>query len=173
MTARALALQSTSGTLASTPDRKTHPVQGRVFWSLETSKSTEEKGAMVMNFKRWSYKAATTLFAAIFAASAWAGNTYKVLHAFGQGFDGWAPESGLVLDSHGNLFGTTTAGGSPANSRRAAHTIESQVSALTERARSDGTPCRRSDSLLMMGSQGHTGSPSSGSAARSSGRRRN
>ena len=65
-----------------------------------------------MNFKRWSYKAATTLFAAIFAASAWAGNTYKVLHAFGQGFDGWAPESGLVIDINGNLFGTTTAGGS-------------------------------------------------------------
>jgi hypothetical protein len=42
----------------------------------------------------------------------------------------------------------------------AAHTIESQVSALTERA--------RSDSLSMMGSAGHFGSPSSGSAARSS-----
>jgi hypothetical protein len=36
----------------------------------------------------------------------------------------------------------------------AAHTIESQTSALSERARSDGTRCRQSGSLLMMGLAG-------------------
>ncbi len=32
----------------------------------------------------------------------------------------------------------------------AAHTIESQLAALAERARIDGTPCRQSDGLSMM-----------------------
>jgi uncharacterized repeat protein (TIGR03803 family) len=37
--------------------------------------------------------------------------TYSVLHAF-QGSDGAAPESGVILDSSGNLYGTTVVGGS-------------------------------------------------------------
>jgi uncharacterized repeat protein (TIGR03803 family) len=37
--------------------------------------------------------------------------TYSVLHAF-QGSDGTAPESGVILDSSGNMYGTTVLGGS-------------------------------------------------------------
>jgi uncharacterized repeat protein (TIGR03803 family) len=35
----------------------------------------------------------------------------KVIHSFGSGTDGVEPESGLVLDANGNLFGTTGGGG--------------------------------------------------------------
>ena len=35
----------------------------------------------------------------------------KVIHAFSGGSDGEAPESGLILDSAGNLYGTTASGG--------------------------------------------------------------
>jgi len=65
-----------------------------------------------MNFAKSACVVVMTLFAAMYATGSWAGDTYKVLHDFGQGYDGWAPESGLVLDSNGNLYGTTTAGGS-------------------------------------------------------------
>lgn len=37
--------------------------------------------------------------------------TEKVLHSFGNGDDGWDPEAGLIFDSAGNLYGTTSAGG--------------------------------------------------------------
>jgi len=39
------------------------------------------------------------------------GYTEKVLHAFSAGSDGYTPGAGLVLDAQGNLYGTTTAGG--------------------------------------------------------------
>jgi uncharacterized repeat protein (TIGR03803 family) len=35
----------------------------------------------------------------------------KVSHSFGKGKDGGAPLAGLILDSAGNLYGTTSAGG--------------------------------------------------------------
>jgi uncharacterized repeat protein (TIGR03803 family) len=38
--------------------------------------------------------------------------TETTLHSFGNGTDGWRPDSGLVWDSQGNLFGTTESGGS-------------------------------------------------------------
>jgi uncharacterized repeat protein (TIGR03803 family) len=37
--------------------------------------------------------------------------TEKVLHSFGNGKDGEGPYVGLVFDGHGNLYGTTYAGG--------------------------------------------------------------
>jgi uncharacterized repeat protein (TIGR03803 family) len=40
------------------------------------------------------------------------GWTYKVLHDFGHGTDGYHPSGDLVLDPAGNLYGTTQAGGS-------------------------------------------------------------
>ena len=39
------------------------------------------------------------------------GWTEKVLHSFGNGTDGYYPESGLIFDSAGNLYGTTYFGG--------------------------------------------------------------
>jgi uncharacterized repeat protein (TIGR03803 family) len=40
-----------------------------------------------------------------------ADGTETVLHAFSGGNDGWVPESNLILDSAGNLYGTTALGG--------------------------------------------------------------
>jgi uncharacterized repeat protein (TIGR03803 family) len=37
--------------------------------------------------------------------------TYKVIHVFGHGTDGFHPSGDLILDQSGNLFGTTQAGG--------------------------------------------------------------
>jgi len=37
--------------------------------------------------------------------------TYKVLHNFTGGVDGWSPSAGVTLDAAGNLYGTTQYGG--------------------------------------------------------------
>ncbi len=42
------------------------------------------------------------------ASGSW---TAKVLHTFGQGTDGQTPTGNLIMDSAGNLYGTTTYGG--------------------------------------------------------------
>jgi uncharacterized repeat protein (TIGR03803 family) len=39
------------------------------------------------------------------------GWTYKAIHVFGQGADGYHPSGDLILDPSGNLYGTTQAGG--------------------------------------------------------------
>ena len=39
------------------------------------------------------------------------GWTYKVIHSFGLGSDGFHPTGDLILDSTGNMYGTTQAGG--------------------------------------------------------------
>jgi uncharacterized repeat protein (TIGR03803 family) len=39
------------------------------------------------------------------------GWTYKVVHDFGKGTDGYHPTGDLILDSAGNIYGTTQAGG--------------------------------------------------------------
>ncbi len=43
------------------------------------------------------------------------GWTYTDLYDFTGGADGWAPISNVVIDAHGNLYGTTTAGGTGTN----------------------------------------------------------
>jgi uncharacterized repeat protein (TIGR03803 family) len=50
-----------------------------------------------------------TLFKLTPAASG--GWTFKAVHIFGQGTDGFHPTGDLVLDSAGNMYGTTQAGG--------------------------------------------------------------
>lgn len=50
--------------------------------------------------------------AVLLASGAASATQYKVLHNFGQGNDGYAPEAALVFDGSGNLYGTTVAGGS-------------------------------------------------------------
>src|ERR1022692_2364418 len=53
--------------------------------------------------------------AALFVASTWAAAQEKVLHNFNHdGTDGWRPEAGLIFDAAGNLYGTTSQGGSSA-----------------------------------------------------------
>lgn len=50
---------------------------------------------------------------ATLSLSVW-GQTYHVIHNFNLSTgDGAAPSAGLAFDSHGNLFGTTIAGGTP------------------------------------------------------------
>jgi uncharacterized repeat protein (TIGR03803 family) len=40
------------------------------------------------------------------------GWTESILHSFGNGYDGATPEAGVTFDTLGNLYGTTSAGGS-------------------------------------------------------------
>jgi uncharacterized repeat protein (TIGR03803 family) len=54
------------------------------------------------------------LLAALTLSSPLPGQTYQVIHNFNApAGDGNGPGAGLLLDSHGNLFGTTFAGGTP------------------------------------------------------------
>jgi len=46
-----------------------------------------------------------------FVPSVSAGPKYKVLHAFGKGQDGAGTWGSLLLDSKGNLYGTSGGGG--------------------------------------------------------------
>lgn len=57
--------------------------------------------------------ALTVAMAAVCSLGLW-GQTYRVIHNFNLSTgDGAAPDAGLAFDSHGNLFGTTFAGGTP------------------------------------------------------------
>jgi uncharacterized repeat protein (TIGR03803 family) len=49
-----------------------------------------------------------TVFKLTHNSSGW---TETVLHRFTGGRDGGSPNSNLVFDNHGNLYGTTSAGG--------------------------------------------------------------
>jgi hypothetical protein len=56
-----------------------------------------------------------TLVALLWAGSgASAASTYRVIYRFAGGADGAAPVARLVADGRGNLFGTTSYGGSVA-----------------------------------------------------------
>ena len=59
--------------------------------------------------------AVTLIVALIHAPSAWASGKYKILYNFTGGADGSTPYEGLVLDTTGNLYSTTTAGGASGN----------------------------------------------------------
>ena len=47
----------------------------------------------------------------LFGSSTWAVTQEKVLHSFGSGVDGAAPQAALTFDAAGNLYGTTWMGG--------------------------------------------------------------
>lgn len=56
--------------------------------------------------------ACVLLTCAIAAPLRVSGQTFTVLYSFTGGVDGWAPYAGLVRDNAGNLYGTTSQGGS-------------------------------------------------------------
>lgn len=68
-----------------------------------------------MRQKRWPISSprasAIVAIALLLTSHAWAGSKYKVLHAFTGGKDGGGLYGGLALDSHGNVYGTTSGGG--------------------------------------------------------------
>jgi uncharacterized repeat protein (TIGR03803 family) len=57
----------------------------------------------------------TLITALVLAPGAWAASKYKILYNFTGGNDGGTPFDGLALDTAGNLYGTTTAGGASGN----------------------------------------------------------
>jgi uncharacterized repeat protein (TIGR03803 family) len=57
----------------------------------------------------------TLIAALVLAPSAWAVSKDKILYNFTGGNDGSTPYDGLTLDTSGNLYGTTTAGGASGN----------------------------------------------------------
>jgi uncharacterized repeat protein (TIGR03803 family) len=68
-----------------------------------------------MRQKKWPISSprasAIVAIALLLTSHAWAGSKYKVLHAFTGGKDGGGLYGGLALDSHGNVYGTTSGGG--------------------------------------------------------------
>ena len=57
--------------------------------------------------------AALTTLGTVFELTPAGGGTWteKVLHSFGSGADGTYPWAGLIFDAAGNLYGTTSGGG--------------------------------------------------------------
>src|SRR5579859_6238806 len=61
-----------------------------------------------MEMLMWIRLLPVVLLAAVEMAS---GQTYTVVYAFTGGWDGSAPDTGVVADAAGNLYGTTSYGG--------------------------------------------------------------
>jgi len=59
--------------------------------------------------------AVTLIMALVLPPGAWAARRYKVLYRFTGGTDGSQPFAGLILDTSGNLYGTTPQGGAFGN----------------------------------------------------------
>jgi hypothetical protein len=53
---------------------------------------------------------AAVAIALTLASCGWAQSVEKILHTF-TGSDGSGPEAGMIIDSQGNLYGTTAFGG--------------------------------------------------------------
>jgi uncharacterized repeat protein (TIGR03803 family) len=80
---------------------------------------SKEEESMADNWRYWTL--GTVLLAVILGSptltpGAWAQGHYKILHTFkGIGSGGLFPESGLIMDQAGNLYGTTANGGGSHN----------------------------------------------------------
>jgi uncharacterized repeat protein (TIGR03803 family) len=60
-----------------------------------------------------TYEGGTYGYGAVFGLTPQAGGgwTENLLYSFGNGTDGLQPQADLIVDAHGNLYGTSGAGG--------------------------------------------------------------
>jgi uncharacterized repeat protein (TIGR03803 family) len=77
------------------------------------SSSGQHSIGQILHWRATVLRVAIVLVSAVIAARAAQAQTYaySVLYRFQGNPDGAAPEAGLILDSSGNLYGTTTSGG--------------------------------------------------------------
>ena len=75
----------------------------------------ETKGGRPMKSRKRAFTLRSILnvlaVALMLVPGAWSAPKYRVLYAFVNKSQGWAPYAGVVFDSQGNLFGTSAAGG--------------------------------------------------------------
>jgi uncharacterized repeat protein (TIGR03803 family) len=64
-----------------------------------------------MSFRRLLARAALTFLAAVLSTSGVVAGTEKVLHTFNAALNGGNPQSSLIADAQGNLYGTASTGG--------------------------------------------------------------
>lgn len=95
--------QKTLGTLNSS--------DGMFPWSLTMDANGNLYGT---TYEGGSYGSGTVFEVLRLPGGSW---QIEALHSFKGGWDGQGPQAGLVMDSAGNLYGTTTWGGVPCNGR--------------------------------------------------------
>jgi uncharacterized repeat protein (TIGR03803 family) len=95
-----------------------YPAEGIHPFNLTSSTTPPKEGDAMKKNRFWTafgrvLAVATVMLiiALMLAPGAWAANKYKVLYQFTGGADGKDPESALILDATGNLYGTTCWGG--------------------------------------------------------------